>query len=427
MKLWLTLFFTLLFLPWEVSTQTTKSLDDYIRFAHDHSPVLKEIYNQQQINFLQKDITIAQFKRPSVGVTGDVLFAPYFLNKDQILSVTNNPEQKAYGYDGGITNGGLYAVLLNASFPLFKDRMVQTTNRQHTIQNEWLQHQIRYQQHQISKAVTDQYIIVYTYQQLLLHLDTIAKSISERKKIIELLVQQALLPQDEYQLLEIELSIRQNEYFQQLGPLYEAFNQLNNLCGIEDTVLYPLQAPVIQSQRLTDAFAILEKYRLDSISIIAAQDIDELKYKPQLDAFANTGINAINPAYALHNVGLSAGLHLSIPLYDGGQRTVTRQQNTYLLQNLNAYKDQDLLEIKNNLSSILRQIKLAQNSLVSFNEQLQKQARLLETIQLKVISGQSSITAYRLSLQDYIATNENILQAQSKLWLLLSQFNYINW
>ena len=112
------------------SAQSTKSLDFYLQQAHDHSPVIKDIYNQQKFNVLKNDLTWAQYKRPIVGITGDYLFAPYFADNKKIISVTDNPDNKAYGYDPALSNGGLYAVLLNASFPLFKASFAKTINNQ---------------------------------------------------------------------------------------------------------------------------------------------------------------------------------------------------------------------------------------------------------------------------------------------------------
>jgi hypothetical protein len=420
--------FLLLFICHQLATaQSTRSLDYYLLQAHDHSPVLKEIYNQQKFNILKNDLTWAQYKKPTVGVTGDYLFAPYFADNKKIISITDNPDEKAYGYDPALSNGGLYAILLNASFPLFKEGFAKTINNQNFIQNQWLQNQLYQQIHDIDKSITDQYIQAYQLQQMLQHLRVITDGIIDRKKIVEALVQKAIMQQSDFQLIEIEISIRENDYLQQRVSLTDAFMQLNNLCGIEDTMIYELDPPLLQLSPPVDQYSFLEKYKLDSLSIRADEDIFNLKYKPQLDAYSNTGINASRVSTIPHNIGLSAGLHLSVPLYDGEQKKVVRQQNKLLMQNLREYKSTTFTQKHNSLINLQHQIQLTQLSLAGFNEQLKKQEALLEIIKNKVIYGQSSITDYRLALQDYVATNQNILQTQTNLWLLINQYNYINW
>ncbi|MEP7321776.1 MAG: TolC family protein [Saprospiraceae bacterium] len=420
------LFIFLLFHP-DALSQQERSLDFFLQMAYEHSPILNEIFNQQKINNLKNDLTFAQYKKPYVEVTGDFLFAPYFLHNKNIVSVTPNPDENAFGYDHDISNGGLYALLLNASIPLFKTGTINTINFQNFVQNQTLQHQIGVEKHDLDKSVTDQYILTYQIQQLLQNLQTISTSISERKKLVEALVQTAILPQSEFQLLDIELSIRNNEYLQQRVVLSDALMTLNNLCGILDTSLYELTLPEIKLNSLNNSFSFLEKYRLDSLSILSDQEIFNLKYKPQLDAFGNSGINTASAIKIPHSIGFSAGVHLSIPLYDGEQRKIVYQQNKLLLDNLKAYKNQTWIQKQNSLAYLTKQIELTRLSLAGFNDQLKKQEALLETLKNKVIHGQGSVTDYRLALQDYLSTNQNIIQTQSNLWLLINQYNYVNW
>jgi hypothetical protein len=127
------------------------------------------------------------------------------------------------------------------------------------------------------------------------------------------------------------------------------------------------------------------------------------------------------------NIGLSAGLHLSHSLYDGNQRKIVNQQNKLLLDNLKEYKNQTWIQKQNNLTYLRKQMELTRLSLVGFNDQLKKQEALLEIVKNKVIYGQNSITDYRLALQDYIATNQNIIKRKPIFGSMINQYNYVNW
>tara|TARA_R100001039_G_C1831760_1_gene95510 strand:- start:389 stop:790 length:402 start_codon:yes stop_codon:yes gene_type:complete len=91
------------------------SLDYFISEAKMNLPVLKENYNLQKIGEIQNDIIVAQNKAFQVNATSEVQVAPYFNNNGRFIDVTTTPSPRAYGYDVGITNGGLYSAQLNVT------------------------------------------------------------------------------------------------------------------------------------------------------------------------------------------------------------------------------------------------------------------------------------------------------------------------
>ena len=77
----------------------------------------------------------------------------------------------------------------------------------------------------------------------------------------------------------------------------------------------------------SDTSGFLKQYYLDSLSSSAQQNVFETKYLPQIKLFFNTGLNAVEIDNIQRRFGLSAGISLSVPILDGGQRDITRQQN----------------------------------------------------------------------------------------------------
>ncbi|MBK7700040.1 MAG: hypothetical protein IPJ39_15590 [Saprospiraceae bacterium] len=76
----------------------------------------------------------------------------------------------------------------------------------------------------------------------------------------------------------------------------------------------------------TFASNFLEKYRLDSLSLIAQLNVLELKYKPQLNLFANAGLNAVYAPTIPNRFGMSAGLSFTYNFYDGNQKLINRKK-----------------------------------------------------------------------------------------------------
>jgi lipopolysaccharide export LptBFGC system permease protein LptF len=100
-----------------VSSQNNSNLEYFINRAKENIPSLHENDNLIKIGELQNSIITAQNKAFQVNATSDVLFAPYFNNNGKIIDVTTAPSANAFGYDVGITNGGLrYEKLISTQY-----------------------------------------------------------------------------------------------------------------------------------------------------------------------------------------------------------------------------------------------------------------------------------------------------------------------
>ncbi|TLP70702.1 hypothetical protein [Maribacter sp. ACAM166] len=102
--------FCLLFFVVVVSLQSQEAtLNDFLSTAKENIPVLMENKNLQKVGEIQNNIIIAQNRAFQINVTSEVQVAPYFNNNGRFIDITTTPSPRAYGYDVGITNGGLYS------------------------------------------------------------------------------------------------------------------------------------------------------------------------------------------------------------------------------------------------------------------------------------------------------------------------------
>ena len=138
----------------------------------------------------------------------------------------------------------------------------------------------------------------------------------------------------------------------------------------------------------------LRRFKNDSLQLLAEQQVFENRYKPQLSAYVNTGVNAVEVDRIPHNVGLSAGFNLNFPIYDGGQKEIKQLQTESRLQDLQYQKEIDELQKQNTLSSLRTQMASIKTGLELLNEQLKKQEHLLEIYKGKMLQGQASIIDY---------------------------------
>lgn len=404
-----------------------KSLDFFINKAIAGSPAIIENTNLQQNFELQNQIIAAQNKKPLVNFTADYLFTPFFFDNGKPVSVTNNPSPKAYGYDVGVTNGGLYSALVNVALPILNKTVVKDLYQQNKAQAGVSAANRLQLVHELQKNITDQYITAYQYQVQGKYLNKILDQVQSRKPIIAALIKQGLLQQNDYLLLEIEELNTLNDLKQLQFSFTNSLLQLKALAAETDTALYTLDVPAIAFTTLTSGFYYQQKFLLDSLNLVADQDVYNTKYLPQVNLLASTGLNATVLNTIPHSFGIGAGFHVAIPISDGKQKKLNERKNKILLQNLQAYRNAASITMQNNLRNALVQVQQWRQTIDLLNEQLQKQDLLLDIIKEKVVKGQVSVTDYVTALQNYALVQKNKAVAETNVLLYTNLYNYYNW
>lgn len=404
-----------------------KQLDFFISEGLKNNPALLENTNLQQYFKIQNEFIAAQNTKPQVSFTADYLFAPYFFDNGRPISITQNPSSKAFGYDASLSNGGLYAAQLNVSLPLFNTSIVKRLYEQNKIQGDISNYSRKQTEHDLTRAIIDQYIITYQFLQQSSYLQKIIDQLESRKPLVSALVKQGLLQQNDFLLVDIQLTANTND----LKQLQFAYNNgialLKNLSLISDTTNYILEKPSIEINPDPAEYYYVQKFKLDSLNLVAQQNVFNTKYKPQVSLLGTTGINAADARNIPHNVGISAGVHLGIPISDGHQRKLYQRQNDVLLTNQRIYLDNAALLQQNNLRTARQQMDQWKQTIEMAKEPIEKQELLLDIIKDKVIKGQVSVMDYINALQEYALLQKNKALAETNLLLYINQYNYYNW
>jgi len=410
-------------------SQDRSNLDFFLESVKANAPVLRENENKEQIGEIQNDIIRAQNIAFQINVTSEVLFAPYFNNNGRIIEVTTTPSSTAYGYDVGITNGGLYSAQINVTKNLFNQAIVYNLLFQSKINNEAISLSSKEIEHNLIKNITDAYVMAYQLQLQENFTRDILKDLSKRLEVLELLVRRGILQESDYLLLQLDTESKNLELQQIENNLQVTINQLYTFSGMIAQPIESLSAPVISQNNLsaeTNRF-YEQRFVNDSLQIMADQRVFENAYKPQLTAYGNSGLNAVEIPNIEHKLGLSAGLRLTIPIYDGKQRQYNTQQSRLKEESLTYYKVNAEIQLKNNLQSIKDQIIALQENKMLLDKQIEKQENILEIYKGKLVQGQVSIIDYLNVIQNYKQSIYTQLQMQTNLWLLQSQYNFINW
>lgn len=402
-------------------------LDYFIGNALKSDAAVRTNLSQQQLYGLQARLINAQNKGPQVNFTADYIGVPYFGSNGRIISLTASPSSRAFGYDAGQTNGGTYATQLNIALELLNRKSIYNLQQQNTnaaLVNSNTRLQI---EHDLRKSITDQYIQVYQLQQQEEYLAQIVGEVKGRKSTVEALVKRGLLQQSDYLLLEIEQNTRENEYSQAQINEVNAYMGLKNLALVTDTGRVKLVPPEITLNSAPTNYYYQERFRLDSLGILADQNVFNNKYRPALSFAANGGMLSSDFNNIPRNIGLLAGLHLVVPVFDGHQRKINNSQAKISQQNIRYARDNFSVQQKNYLESLNRQIGLLNLNLLQIDRLIGKQQLLLQLDREKLQSGQLSIIEYVKTLQDYAASRQNLNAVNVQLLLLKNQYNYYNW
>jgi len=407
--------------------QNNTGLDYFIDQAKKNAPVLRGNVNLHKIGELQNNIIKAQNNAFQVNATSEVLIAPFFNSNGKVIDVTTSPSANAYGYDVGITNGGLYSAQLNVTRNLFNQAVTDNLLFQNKIQNNSIILSSEELTHNLVKNITDAYLIAFQLQLQEDFSKEVLNDLTKRLQVVELLVKRAVLMESDYLLLQLDIENKQLELQQIQNSLKVAISQLYSLCGLPLGTVESLDAPNILKIERSDVFFYQKKFVNDSLQIVANQRVFENQYKPQLTAYANTGLNAVEIPNVYRKFGASTGLRLTIPIYDGKQRKYNAQQSVLKEESVEFYKENSRIQTENNLQSISQQMKALETSMQILESQLKKQLNILEIYKGKLVQGQVSIVDYLNVIQNYKLYEYTKLQMQTNHWLLQSQYNYTNW
>ncbi len=213
----------------------------FLKTAQKTDDSLYNTVNLQKIGQLQQQIILAQNKAPQIDALANVVVSPYFNNNGKAVDITTNPSPDAYGYDVGISNGGLYAAQIKVTQQLFNQAIVNNLQFQQRIKNEALALTYEAVYHNLKNNITRVYVTTYGYQLQLALNESLIAELENRLKVIEVLVKNGILLQSDYLLLRVTIDQTKINGEQVRNTLRESLRQLYAICAV----------PLVQDVALT--------------------------------------------------------------------------------------------------------------------------------------------------------------------------------
>ena len=397
----------------------------FVERANANSPSMHAMQNESISNKLQAQRNDAENSATHVSLSAEYLFAPYFNNNR--LYVSSNPDPDAIGYDIGITNGGLYSAQLNLEKSIFNFAAAGALEKTIQADNNTAEHGLKVEQHAITKQVTDLFLAAQQAQQLLIVSGEILVRLNDQLKISAELVKVGLLKQTDYLLLQIEVQNQTMQKSQLQSELKGNLNSLFSYCGMADTILVQLVPMSEETEQETDSAQFIKTFEYDSMKTVAEQEVFESRYAPQIKVFFNTGLNAVEWNNIGRKYGLSAGLNFSLPLYDGGQKSLTRQQHELLLENIMFKKKYFLLQCGNQRKNLKEQIRIQKENLLLIEKQLSEFKDVLDISARNMQRGNLFMVEYLTLLKNYSDVRKNEILSRINYLQLINNYNYWCW
>ena len=427
MKLYNTLLLLLLTILNPVLAQF--NLNYFIEKAKQNSPLIQRNNADKklfELDFLQTERIL---KSPNINLESNILFAPIIShdNNTTRFELTSPGATNYIGYDLGISNGGQFQASVSVNQPLFTGSSLKIYSDKKKISSKISDNATTLTIHEIEQLVGYQYILCLKSKIQIENNNSNQNQLSEQLELLKKLVKNAiyketdlLLLQIEYQNLELQKKSLTDEF---RSNLYD----LNLLCGINEAIyedILPIEQTLKPDTITNSAFLI--SYKLDSINLVNDLMMTELKYKPQLSAFANAGLNAVYiPTF--NRLGFSAGLTFTWNLYDGNQRKIEREKSNVNIQSLQFEKNNFLTQKEINKNKIVSQLKAIDEQMLLLENQLNQYKTLYETYKKELSQGLISIMDYKNLLKDMTAKKQEKTLAKMEKQLLINSYNYWNY
>lgn len=228
-------------------------------------------------------------------------------------------------------------------------------------------------------------------------------------------------------LMQIELGNYKLNYESSRADFKNDLYDLNLLCGINDTSTVDLQELVLQlkSNEVVSSY-FLNSYRLDSLSINADLTISDLKYKPQLNFFANAGLNAVYIP-TINRLGFSTGLSFSWNIFDGKQHNLQKQKSALNQLTLDFEKHNFLTQREINKINIQGQVASLEKRMLLTDNQMDKYDQLLKVYRVQLAQGEISVIDFKNFVKDIATKKQERLMLEMEKQALIVSFNYWNY
>jgi len=386
------------------------NLDYFVKQALANSPLLKD-YQSQILAFSLDSQIISASLRP------------------QLTGVSNNsyaPVIKGFGYDEVITNKAQVSAVVSVSKSFISNKSVTSQIANLQLQGQAAANNIKISEQDLLKAITDQYIVTYGEQLQLdfnYHINGLLK---KEDSLLKRLTQDNVYKQTDYLAFVVTLQ-QQLLTTSQLEIQYDIdYAGLNYLAGIIDTTTMPLEDPELNSAMSGDFTnsVFYHQFVLDSLKLANDRTLIDLIYRPKISAYADAGYNSSLSYKPYKNFGTSAGINLTIPIYDGRQKKLQNSKIDIQERTRVNKKDFFIKQHNQQILQLMQQLNATDKLIDQVNKQIKYTETLITVNEKLLATGDIRLTDFILTLNNYFNAKNLVRQNYISRLKIISQLNY---
>ncbi|MEI6087928.1 MAG: TolC family protein [Bacteroidota bacterium] len=389
-----------------------RSLDFYIRAGIENSPFLKDLKNQQRAN------TIDSMR----------ILAGYLPQVNAVSTNSYAPTVGGWGYDGAITNGSNFSQLVSVSKQLVSKENLKNQHEAIQLLNESLKTSGKISEQDLRKTITAQYISAFgNYQQYYFNKEVL-QLFKKEQTILKSLTEKGVYRQTDYlsflvtmQQQEIQITLYKNIF-------QNDFSSLNYLCGINDTSAVPLKKPEIFLSLLPEAenSIFYQQFLNDSLKLRNSDALIDYRYKPKVNVYGDGGYLTSFSGQAYKNFGVSLGLNLVVPIYDGKQKKMQHDKIEIAEQSRKQYRDYFKTQYSQQIAQLFQQLHAAEDLVHQSENQIKYVETLIEANQKLLETGDAHMADYIIAIGNYMNAKNTITLNRISQLQIINQINYWN-
>jgi outer membrane protein TolC len=282
---------------------------------------------------------------------------------------------------------------------------------------------------ELKKAITAQYLAAYAAQEERNYQQEILVTLKKEAIILKNWTEKGIYRQTDYLLFQIEiLDLERNIRDLDLQYRKEVWN-LNLICGNGDTSFCILKIPEFNDiQAKTGENSVyFKQFLLDSLMIKNEKLLIDRRYQPAISWFADGGLVNNEPRYVYQNFGISGGLSLTLPVFDGNQRKINYEKIQMREETRRNYQENFRFRYKAQLTQLRAELEQIHLSVVENEKQVSLIEELVSADKVLVSIGTIPvITDYILALKNLIDAKHARLLYKIRTQYILNEINFWN-
>jgi outer membrane protein TolC len=167
------------------------------------------------------------------------------------------------------------------------------------------------------------------------------------------------------------------------------------------------------------------QYKLDSLRIANEMAGIDIKYRLKMNWFADAGFLTATPSNFYRHFGYSAGVSLSIPVYDGRQREKEKQKLSLAEDTRGSYQDNFRKQYYQQIKQFTDELKSLQVLSVQFENQLSTSQKLVDALKGQLESGIIQMTEFINAIKNYRNINKSLSDNRIRIQQVINELNYL--